>query len=376
MKPLPARDHADYRWIDPRPGAQSFSCGSCHEAIFDEWAGSAHGGKSRFGARFADLEREYPDGAGVCASCHDPAPLGDERERSGHVHCDFCHKVAAANDGEIGLTHGRFGLQLLRPARGQLVFGPRDDSPRSENSFSPFQRDSRLCASCHEGVVFGVRVYETYSEWRASPAGRAGTQCQECHMKPTGRMANLAPGHGGIERDAKTVANHQFFDGSQLDMLRREVNLTLETTRDESAVRAIIDVRAGNVGHRVPTGSPDRNLTLLVEAFDADGRPLASTGGPRLPTFVGEESRAGRVFAKVLRDWQGHRPVPFWRASPEFDDTRLSPGATERTEFVYPREAVRVTAKLVYRRFWPDLSRAKGWKDDAVIVAEESRITR
>ena len=68
----------------------------------------------------------------------------------------------------------------------QLFFGPLDDVDRGEDAFSPLYRESRYCASCHEGIVFGVHVYSTYSEWLSSPARRAGKQCQDCHMAPTG----------------------------------------------------------------------------------------------------------------------------------------------------------------------------------------------
>ena len=174
------------------------------------------------------LLAEHPDGAGVCSSCHAPAVRDDDpavfdlRKLEGvarlGVHCDYCHKVAGPGDGQLGLAHGRFYLRLLRPRSGQLFFGPLDDVDRGEDSFSPFQRDSRFCASCHEGVVFGVPVYTTYSEWLQSPARRRGQQCQDCHMAPTGRLTNFAPGHGGLDRDPATLANHRFFDGG-LDAL-------------------------------------------------------------------------------------------------------------------------------------------------------------
>src|SRR5206468_1854550 len=82
------------------------------------------------------------------------------------------------------------------PERGQLFFGPLDDVDRGEDVASAFQRDSRFCAACHEGTVFGVPVYTTYSEWTESPAGRRGQSCQGCHLAPTGTLTNLAPGLG------------------------------------------------------------------------------------------------------------------------------------------------------------------------------------
>ena len=232
-------DDETYSWVDPTPLPGSEHCGNCHAAIHQEWAQSGHA-RSATGKHFRNLYDgsdwhgqkagwslldEHPDGAGVCSSCHaptvrdgDPA-LFDLRKVQGvdvhGVHCDYCHKVAGLGEGQIGLGHGRFLHRLQRPRQGQLFFGPLDDVDRGEDAYSPFYRDSRYCAACHEGVVFGVHVYTTYSEWLKSPSRRAGLNCQDCHMKPTARMTNIAPGHGGIRRDPSTLANHTFWDGSQ-----------------------------------------------------------------------------------------------------------------------------------------------------------------
>jgi len=392
LRKLPPFDDENYQWVDPRPGANSFSCGNCHEAIFDEWRGSAHGRPgetSRFRDLFLGLDvqgkengwslvREHPDGSEVCASCHNPAPsgqpnfLGTEERHWGNVHCDFCHKISGPASGDIGLAHGRHGLELLRPREGQLILGPLEDAARRENAFSPFQRDSRLCASCHEGVVFGVSVYSTYSEWLASPAGQSGIQCQACHMKPTGKMTNIAPDHGGVERNPAAIANHRFFDTDQRTMLARSLKLNLTCSAASQGVRASVTVTAEGVGHRVPTGLPDRNLVLVVEAFDAMGKPLKAVDGPSLPSSVGDEFHgiSGKLFAKMLRDSEGRSPVPFWQATQEFTDTRLRPGIPERSTFSFPAEAAKISAKLVYRRFWPGVAKSKGWQDDTWIIVE------
>jgi len=375
---LPSADDPEYRWVSPhrdnRRGSNSQACAECHEAIYDEWKLSAHGmphGASRFRAMLLGVDvrgavkgwgvvSQRPDGEEVCSSCHNPAPLKpylrDHRSDQywSQVHCDFCHKLNGPA-GEVGLTHGKFGFQYLRPKRGQVFFGPLEDAHRDEeNTYSTFQKDSRLCASCHEGTVFGVRAYETYSEWQASPAGRAGVECQECHMKPTGTMINMAPLHGGIDRDPKTLANHTFFDGSHQDMLKNCVRLSLDVTAQGTAV---VNLGVEGVGHRVPTGLPDRSLTLAIEAFDRGGKSLASRN---------------KVFAKMLRDFDGKSPAPFWHAVPEFEDNRLTPGKPERVEFSLPAGAAKVTAKLVYRKFWPEVAREKGWPDEAWVIAEQS----
>ena len=263
---LPSEDNAEYEWVDPAPDPSAIhNCANCHAEIYREWSHSGHA-RSVNGQHFRNLYEgtdwhgkpgvgwglltQYPDGAGVCASCHAPAAREyDLRQVKGvaaqRVHCDYCHKIESVADGTIGLSHGRFNLRLMRPSEGQLFFGALDDVDRGEDAYAPLYRDSRYCASCHEGVVFGVHVYSTFSEWQASPAARQGRQCQDCHMKPTGRMSNMAPGHGGIERDPHTLANHRFFAGSQEAMLRRAVKASVKFERRPDGVRAACAVGRG-----------------------------------------------------------------------------------------------------------------------------------
>jgi hypothetical protein len=429
LVPLPAEDRADYRWVDPAPDAKkSGNCANCHAEIYREWAGSGHS-RSASGRRFRNLYEgtnwdgdtgvgwgllnDHPIGAGVCASCHAPAIPDDDtaaqfdlRKLSGvatrGVHCDYCHKISGVGDGTIGLTHGRFNLRLLRPAseprplgsggappplpngRGsdeapQLFFGPLDDVDRGEDAYSPLYRESRYCASCHEGIVFGVRVYTTYSEWLDSPARKQGKRCQDCHMTPTGTMTNIAPDHGGIERDPKTLANHRFFAGSQEDMLRRCVRVEADAVRvarpeSSKGVRLTVRIGAEDVGHRVPTGFIDRHLILAVEARDAAGQLLVVSTGPKLSAAVGPglSGRPGRLFAKLLTGRDGKAPAPFWLAGGEPDDSRLIPGRTEETAWQFPPEVAQLRIRVLYRRFWAEVVASKGWPDRDIVVYERS----
>jgi hypothetical protein len=393
---LPAKDNPLYDWVDPTPNpAESLHCGSCHAEIFREWSQSRHA-RSVTGRRFRNLYEgadwhgnanvgwglltQFADGAGVCASCHAPAAKEyDLRQVEGAaahgVHCDYCHKIDSVADGTIGLSHGRFNLRLLRPSKGQVSFGPLDDVDRGKESYSPLYHDSRYCASCHEGIIFGVHVYSTFSEWRASPAARQGRQCQDCHMKPTGRMSNIAPGHGGIARDPSTLANHRFFDGSQEVMLRRAVKASVRFERQSDRVRARVQLWAEGVGHRLPTGFVDRHLVLVVDGRTADDQAVPLRKGPKLPALAGEElaGQPGRLYARVLRDFEGRSPVPFWLASPDPPtDTRLVPGKVEEDHFDFPATLTQLRLRVHYRRFWPEVARSKHWPDDNIVVLEQT----
>ena len=405
LDPLPGEDHEEYAWVDPVPDpGKPQNCGNCHPDIYREWSASGHA-RSANNRHFLNLYdgsdwqgrpnagwnllAERPDGVGVCNACHAPTAGFDldlrptapkvksqgpgPTQASQGVHCDFCHKVAEVDNDRIGLTHGRYGLKLLRPPEGQLFFGPLDDVDRHEDSFAQIYKESRYCASCHEGTVFGVPVYSTYSEWLASPAHREGKQCQTCHMAPTGTLSNLAPGKGGIHRDPYTLANHRFFAGSQADMLRQAVKVSAHLAVDGKEVCAEIEVRADGVGHRLPTGFVDRNLVLVVEGFDSKGQRVAPGRGPLLSPLAGPmlSGQAGRLYAKELKDFDGHSPVPFWRADPDAIDTRLVPGQADRIEVAFPPQVEQVTIRLLYRRFWPEVARVKGWPDNEITVLQQ-----
>ncbi|MFO0875910.1 MAG: carboxypeptidase-like regulatory domain-containing protein [Gemmataceae bacterium] len=396
LRPLPQEDHPDYAWVDPTPlpGEES-RCGNCHQAMYREWSAGGHARalsnphfrnlydgtdhQGRPGAGWNLLD-EHPNGAGVCASCHAPALADadparfDIRQVRGvathGVHCDYCHKVAGPGDGEIGLTHGRFLHRLLRPAEGQLFFGPLDDVDRGEDVYSPYLRDSRFCAACHEGVLFGVRVYSTYSEWLTGPARRQGLHCQDCHMKPTGRMTNVAPGRGGLPRAPSTLANHHFWDGSQLAMLQRCLQLQVTMVGSQ----ATVTLHTSGVGHAVPTGFIDRQLILACEAHDPQGNLIPLRTGPTLPPSSGPQwaHTPGRLFARITRDEFGTTPVPFWRALPEPVDQRLHPDQPVTLHFAFEHAFAHLRVRLLHRRFWAEEAQRKGWTDNDLMVLDRS----
>jgi hypothetical protein len=329
-KAHPAVDDVGYTWVDPTPG-QAGACGNCHRTAYAGWKSSSHA-HSASGADFqryyARLYEDKPDGAGVCTSCHAPGLSDDDpaffdlrqiRGATSGIHCDYCHKITDLHPGEIGLTHGRFLLKLMRTREGQVFFGPLDDVDRGEDVYSPLYRDSRYCAACHEGNVFGVSVYTTYSEWQASPAGRAGQQCQDCHSIRHGRSTP-----------------HTFWQGDQLSMLRRCVEWEVGFGKAVAEIR----LTARNVGHRVPTGFIERTLLLEVEVLDAN------------------EAVLHRYTNRFTRAMAG----PFWQTDAD-SDTRLLPEVPWVTRIQLPPGTQSVRTRLSHHRFQTEPVRASVVKE-------------
>ena len=402
LRACPQEDSTNYRWIDPRPDpSRPGRCGNCHLQVFNEWSSSPHA-QSAVNPRFLNLVEgtdwhgnpgigwslrdEFPEGAAVCAACHIPTlepgdPTSDDLRRvegvhGQGIHCDFCHKITDVRTDNLGYEFGRFAVKLLRPQPGrQVFFGSLDDDDRGQSVYLPLYRQSRICAGCHEGILFGTHAYSEYSEWQASTYARKGVQCQDCHMAATGRCKTAAD---GILRDPDTLAGH----GSaraRADVLARHLTLSLEADRTGDAWKVRAEVHVRKVGHRMPTGFPSRALILCVSTADEDGRPLELLEGPVLPALAGEGEVAdgnlagqpGKIYAKVFESLDGQTPVPYWRVTRLKYDTRLMPDQIDHAQFLFrdPRAEFTVVARLIYRRFSKALADQKGWPDNEIVVA-------
>lgn len=221
-------------------------------------------------------------------------PVADGREG---ITCDVCHAVEdvrIARDGEgrietVDITR----MEVIR--RGDVKFGPYKDavSPYHKTAYSPIYEKSEFCAMCHmeraddlEGVgVPSMMTLDEYPVWRANfDAGKTDQQCQGCHMYVGGdgawtenRAANV-----GVERDPSTLAGHHwrgsYFDG---EMAKRASNLAVSARRDGDELVVTADVANVGAAHMMPGGPPFRQMLLLIDAVDGDGKALTPLDPPR-----------------------------------------------------------------------------------------------
>jgi len=404
LEPSPFSDDPRYEFVDPTPdkGTRIWACGNCHRNSYAEWKKSRHAVAASSAVLRAVYEKDFlpalrEGGAsgdeGLCAACHAPqAALDGGVARIGEVkgvaalgnHCDFCHKSHHAE--RIDAPGVRGSLALGRPSPDddrvpgpiKRVYGSLPDSDYLFMGavWNPFFGTSALCAGCHEYVTpNGIPALSTYAEWRAWAEGRAKAEsCQTCHM-PTGvskegkKLANRICVNA-LRRPLEQIHDHTFLGR---ELLPTGVELAASAGRDapeRMTVKARITTRA--VGHKVPTGSADKHLLLVVVARDADGRPLALAEGERVPDHAGGEGDPlaldakgfaarleahdfaglpGREYAQVLAAGSGETHVPFWRAVRVVSDTRLLPDAEslEVFSFAAPVGAVTVRVELWHR---------------------------
>ena len=357
-------------------------CRDCHAAIYEEWSESAHsrgvenarfmtmyngtniGGDQSPLTRYvsnrdygrmpvrADLRRPYfgpgfkldfPNIAGNCASCHLPTlvaentPYADPNLASGldarGTHCDFCHKIsdvvlAPGTGAPYDNRTGVLSIELMRPASdSELVFGPYDDVDFGRDTYLPLIEQSEVCAPCHAARFWGVPIYQSFNEWRASSYSAEGKTCQSCHMKPDGVTTNFAPQRGGVERDPHSIPTHTFPGANDQALLQDAAELAIVTTREDDHLVVDVSVTNAKAGHHLPTGSPLRHVLLVVTATDEHGQALPLETGPALPGWTGDLAGSpGVYFAKILEQlWTGQVPTgSYWTPTRLVEDARVS----------------------------------------------------
>lgn len=323
------------------PDAAAATCGGCHQAIYAEWQLSTHARAWADDAQFqAELHKPRPDDGDVawmCVNCHTPTEPQLER------------LVVGLRDGRLDqpITIDNPGFQATRQAeaigcatchvRDGVVVGPFGNTQAPH----PVAKDEslltvRVCTRCHQAKAEFPEIvlacaFNTGEEFAA--ADQDAPNCQHCHMPTVDRP--LVPG-GPV----RTTRRHWF--GGSLIPKRPSDEADLAPLRDvfpdglelalvplPSSVAAgqtvVVAARYKNAhaGHRLPTGDPERFITVQLTARGPDGAVLATT-----------TARIGTVYR--------------WHPDIEkLSDNRLAPGEERTVEltFVAPAAgAVEITA--------------------------------
>ncbi len=413
-------DHAEHKPTPPD------TCSTCHSNIFDEWktspmaaagnntwvhdvynGGATAGGMGGFVyTRDSVLAKNNP--ASECGACHQPEtwwstpyvamqPYGSTSPSVTHgVSCDVCHKIAAIDTSKTSFP----GLwpsvvTLAKPGDGQqIMYGVLGDVafavPGSMRSAYNPQLRADICAACHqdkndpdEDGDFeednGVVSEPTYQEWKDSPYSNPAdpkyATCADCHMKPSESGQACQVLFPPLERPKGDVRRHTF-PGTTAEFLDNAVSLAVTTRQTGLSLDVDVTVTNDQTGHHVPTGVTIRNMILLVEAFDGDGKPLASTGTQTVDALggVGDPLQGnfaglpGKLFAKVNGNVEGKGPTFFTDATSILWDNRIPALGSDTSHYRFALagrdDKVRVRARLVYRRSWRALVDAKGWTTD------------
>ncbi len=323
-------------WARPAGAGPSFSgedllpraCGACHVEKLRDWSASLHSQSMGPGLLFQLDPYTDPQTATSCYFCHAPLQRQSETAPSGGLRPGM---PRGADPGgprknpafEPALKAAGVSCAACH-ARSSSVIGPpspllgglkKGVSAGHKTKKEGFFTESAFCAACHQlrdGFRLNGRLLvNTYAEWKASPAGRAGITCQACHM----------PGRRHLFRGIHDPA-----------MARRGISIeTKKIKRADGPALRLILTNTG-AGHFYPTYATP---LITIRAFLADSAGRAIKGTEKTAYI-------GRRLALDL--------------SEELFDTRIAPQGSFVLDYpVSKRRAAEKAAKAVFEaRVYPD----------------------
>jgi hypothetical protein len=344
---------------------------------------------------------DFPKTDGNCAACHAPlaaidAPYNvDPTNLTGieaeGVNCDFCHKIWDVRLDDFGLPlpnmPGVLSFEFRRPPDGHQFFaGPYDDVAPGEDTFSPLQRQSQICAPCHFGVFWDTLIYNSFGEWLDSPYSNpeTGQTCQDCHM-PSGYSDHFAlPDQGGLIRNPETIFSHLMPGAADEQFLTDALTMSVDAARENGEIILQVDIFNDNTGHHIPTDSPLRHMILVVGASDSWGQSLTQLAGPIIPDWAGigdplegyYAGLPGTAYAKILEElWTEVSPSgAYWNPTRIISDNRIPALQTDSTSYRFTapsKGSSYLEIKLIFRRAFIELIDQKGWLTPDIIIARQ-----
>ncbi len=279
-------------------------------------------------------------------------------------------------------------MELMRPsAEQQLFFGPYDDVDVGPDTFLPLMKQSEICAPCHNASFWNVPIYQSFTEWQASPYPADGISCQSCHMKPDGVTTNFAPARGGLERDPDSIPSHNFPGAADEELLQDAVSMDVYAGIESGQVEIKVTILNDKTGHHVPTDSPLRQMILVVQAIDDKGTLLRQLDGPILPEWTGHGDAdqgyyaglPGIAYAKLLKElWTEIYPSgAYWNPTVLVSDNRIAAGESDTTTYTFASPVsgrINIDVRLLFRRAFIDLIDQKGWNAPDIVMAEQALV--
>ncbi|MBI4539178.1 MAG: hypothetical protein HY704_06700 [Gemmatimonadetes bacterium] len=307
----------------PPQGLRSLSaalCGGCHSAIYQEWADSRHA--KAWSDPYFQVDFAFDGSQQICLNCHTPLQNQQEHLVLGFRDRAKFEPILAPNEAFDGALRNEGVTCAVCHVKDGVIIGPYGDTAAAHST----RRDSAMtdgigaCQRCH--VVSGNR-WDTF--YRIPPCGTVaeiteGTagriHCTTCHMPGVERPV----WNGGQPRSGR---RHLWRGGQDPEAVRRALVVRVSVTADGRS-RMTASIRLANAGaaHYLPTGTPDRHLTVDVRVTDRDGTVL-------------------KARTHTLRRTIMWRPfiVDLW-------DTRLASGAERTYTFTYRRDSDPPPAEL------------------------------
>ncbi len=245
-------------------------CGGCHEAIYREWSQSVMA--RAWTDPYFQTDYDYEDQPQNCLNCHTPLVNQQEDLVLGFKDKAKLKPILEPNpDFNSELREQGVTCAVCHVKNGKIV-GPfeTDNAPHPVTVDPTMTSGMKPCEKCH--VVSGNR-WDTF--YKMSPCGTVAEieesgqelDCVGCHMPPVKR-----PVVKGLK--ARIGRRHLFWGGHVPKQVKKALRVEYQSFIDEFEKTAEYKFTLSNVGtyHYLPTGTPDRYLTLEFRLLDGTGK--------------------------------------------------------------------------------------------------------
>ena len=247
-------------------------CGACHQDAYREWATSMHA--HAWTDPYFQVDFEFDGSQQICLNCH--TPLQDQQENLvlGFQDREKFQPILAPNKSFDAALRDEGVTCAVCHVRDRVIIGPfgDTDAPHATRRDPDMTDGSGVCRRCH--VATGRR-WDTF--YRIPPCGTVAEimesggdlpDCTSCHM-PTAERPLVA---GGAARPSRM---HLFRGGHDSETVRQALTVDVEMSSAGSGQRtATVGVQNTGAAHYLPTGTPDRHLTVEFRLMGEDGRLL------------------------------------------------------------------------------------------------------
>ncbi len=259
-------------------------CAACHREFYEEWKTTIH--SRAWVDPYFQVDWKFDGAQQICKNCHIPLDRQQEQKVLGFRDTEKLKPMLADNpDFDPGLQHEGVTCAACHLKDGKIL-GPYGDT-QAPHPVKKLADNNEICLRCH--VVQGASWDTFYrfppcgtaaeieageGQWR----GRSGEMtvrnaselgCVQCHMPVVERPLV----EGGR---ARMTRRHLWRGGHDPERVRQGLDIHFTEARADAAGRRAFSLSLTNIGaaHYLPTGTPDRHLSVQLRLLDRDGHVL------------------------------------------------------------------------------------------------------
>lgn len=268
-------------------------CATCHQEFYDEWQTTIH--SKAWTEPYFQTDWKFDGSQHSCRLCHTPLDRQQPQKVLGYRDTDKWDPIVEDNpDFDPKLQHEGVTCAACHYREGKIV-GVLGNT-NAPHPVKKLDDPNQVCVRCHIvegdkwdtffrfppcGTVAEIESSRSQSTTNNKTANRAGLSgehlvsdssslgCVECHMPLLKRPLVK----GGVVRETR---QHFWRGGHDPEMVKNALTIKFDEKDSINKDKRLFTLTIVNTGaaHYVPTGTPDRHLTVQLRVLDKQNNVL------------------------------------------------------------------------------------------------------